>query len=386
MIDKKNGIGKKALQMSPFIVMDILKKAKQMESEGENIIHLEIGEPDQATPEPIIEAAKRALQDGDTHYTPSLGKPELREAIAHYYHIKYGVNVSPEQIIITSGTSPAMLLNFGVLLEKGDEVILSDPHYSCYPNFIRYSDGVPVYVEVKEENGFKYQIEDIKAKLSHRTKAVMLNSPANPTGNVFTGKELKELSSLDTYIISDEIYNGLIYEGEEHTILEYTDQAFVINGFSKLYAMTGWRLGYIIAPPKFIRAIEKLQQNLFICASSFAQTAAITALTECEDHITKIVNTYDKRRRYLLNRLKSMGLATIVEPTGAFYALANVKKYTNDSYSFAFDILDKAKVALTPGIDFGKNCEGYVRISYANSLSNIKEGMDRLEKFLSNLE
>ncbi|QGP91981.1 Aspartate aminotransferase [Neomoorella glycerini] len=369
--------------MPPFIVMDILEKAKEMEARGEKIIHLEIGEPDFDTPEPIKEAARRALRDGDTHYTHSLGKPELREEIARYYLRKYGVSISPDQIIVTSGTSPAMLLTFGVLLERGDEVILPDPYYACYPNFIRYHGGRPVFIPVQEEDGFKYSLPAIRAGIGSRTRAIMVNSPANPTGAVFTAAELEALAGLGPYIIADEIYHGLVYEGREHTILEFTDRAFVINGFSKLYAMTGWRLGYCIAPPEFVRPLQKLQQNLFICAGSFIQAAGIAALRECDEHVAQMVATYDERRRYLLARLKAMGLATRVEPTGAFYALANVKEYTGDSYSFAFEILEKARVAVTPGIDFGRNCEGYLRLSYANSLENIKEGLDRLERFLS---
>ncbi|KYH33780.1 pyridoxal phosphate-dependent aminotransferase [Neomoorella mulderi] len=383
MPDREKDIAARAREMPPFIVMDILEKAKEMEARGENIIHLEIGEPDFDTPEPIKEAARRALRDGDTHYTHSLGKPELREEIARYYQRKYGVSISPDQVVVTSGTSPAMLLTFGVLLERDDEVILPDPHYACYPNFIRYHGGRPVFVPVKEEDGFKYRLPAIQASIGPRTRAIMVNSPANPTGTVFTADELEALAELEPYIIADEIYHGLVYEGREHTILEFTDRAFVINGFSKLYAMTGWRLGYVIAPPEFVRPLQKLQQNLFICAGSFVQAAGIAALRECDEHVAHMVATYDERRRYLLSRLKAMGLATRVEPTGAFYALANVKKYTGDSYSFAFEILEKARVAVTPGIDFGRNCEGYLRISYANSLENIKEGLDRLERFLA---
>ncbi|WP_338833667.1 Aspartate aminotransferase [Moorella humiferrea] len=383
MPDREKDIATRAREMPPFIVMDILEKAKEMEARGENIIHLEIGEPDFDTPEPIKEAARRALRDGDTHYTHSLGKPELREEIARYYQRKYGVSISPDQVVVTSGTSPAMLLTFSVLLEQGDEVILPDPYYACYPNFIRYAGGQPVFIPVQEEDGFKYRLPPVQASIGPRTKAILINSPANPTGAVFTADELAALAGLGPYIIADEIYHGLVYEGREHTILEFTDRAFVINGFSKLYAMTGWRLGYIIAPLEFVRPLQKLQQNLFICAGSFVQAAGIAALRECDEHVAHMVATYDERRRYLLSRLKAMGLATRVEPTGAFYALANVKKYTNDSYSFAFEILEKARIAVTPGIDFGRNCEGYLRISYANSLENIKEGLDRLERFLA---
>ncbi|MGI6468065.1 MAG: pyridoxal phosphate-dependent aminotransferase [Syntrophomonadaceae bacterium] len=369
-------------QLSPFIVMEVLEKAQAMMAQGEDIIHLEIGEPDFPTPEPVKEAMLKALADNDTHYTHSLGKLTLREAIAEHYWEKYRVQISPEQIIVTSGTSPGMLLLFSALLENGDEVILPDPYYACYPNFIRYVGGKEVFVPVYEEDGFKYRPEEIKQHLSSRTRAILLNSPGNPTGMVFTAAELQALANLDRLIIADEIYNGLIYEGEEHSILEFTDRAFVVNGFSKLYAMTGWRLGYVIAPREYIRAMQIMQQNFFICASSFAQEGGIAALRECAGDVKQMLEIYNERRLYLLERLKGMGIATRHDPVGAFYALANVKKYTYDSYRFAFDILEKAKLAVTPGIDFGPNCEGYIRFSYANSLENIKAGLDRLEAFL----
>ncbi len=372
----------RANDVSPFIVMDVLEKAKEMEARGEHVVHLEIGEPDFDTPEPVKEAAIKALSEGDTHYTHSMGKIELRKAIADFYKRKYGAVISPEQVIVTSGTSPGLLLIFSVLLEKGEEIILSDPHYACYPNYIRYLEGKPVFVPVNEKDGFKYRSEEVKKHITERTRAIMVNSPANPTGAVTTKQEYEALAGLGTFIVSDEVYSGLSYEGREHSIFEFTDQAFVINGFSKIYAMTGWRLGYLIAPPEFIRPMQKLQQNLFICASSFAQEAAIAALGQCDEHVAKMVNTYDKRRRYLLERLRKMGIGTMVEPTGAFYALANVKAISLDSYALAFEILEKARVAISPGIDFGQHCEGYLRISYANSLENIKEGMDRLERFL----
>lgn len=372
----------RAAQLSPFIVMEVLEKAQAMKAQGEDIVHLEVGEPDFATPTPVKEAALRAMQNDDTHYTHSLGKLSLREEIAHYYWRKYKVEISPEQVLVTSGTSPGMLLVFSVLLEKGEEIILPDPYYACYPNFIRYVDGKPVCVPVSEANGFKYSPEDIKQYLSPLTRAIMVNSPGNPTGSVSSASELKALADLDQIIIADEIYNGLIYEGEEHTILEFTDRAFVINGFSKLFAMTGWRLGYVIAPREYIRTLQIMQQNFFICASSFAQEGGIAALRDCDQEVKSMVSVYDERRRYLLERLKALGIATRHDPSGAFYALGNVKQYTNDSYRFAFEILEKAKVAVTPGIDFGANCEGYIRFSYANSLENIKEGMNRLEHFL----
>ena len=375
-------ISKKAQEIPPFIVMDVLEKAQELERSGEHIIHLEVGEPDFDTPECVSEACYRAICEGKTHYTHSLGLIELREAIAEDYWNKYRVKVSTEQILVASGTSPAMLLLFSALLEAGDEVILSNPYYPCYPNIIRFVDGSPVFVEVLEEEGFQYLPEMIEEKLGPKVKGIIINSPSNPTGNLMPPERMKEIAKFFPFIISDEIYHGLVYEGEAHTILEFTDRAFVINGFSKLYAMTGWRLGYTIAPKEFIRPMQKIQQNLFISASSFAQWGALDGLKGAGKDIQKMRETYDRRRRFLIPRLKGLGFGITVEPTGAFYILANAKRFSNDSYRFAFDILKEAKVGVAPGIDFGTNAEGYLRFCYANSLENIEEGMNRLEQYL----
>jgi len=375
-------ISKKAKEIPPFIVMDVLERAQELEREGQHIIHLEVGEPDFDTPECINEAGYRAICEGKTHYTHSLGLIELREAIAEEYWKKYRVKVSPEQILIASGTSPAMLLLFAALLEPGDEVILSNPYYPCYPNIIRFVDGSPVFVKVLEEEGFQYLPEMIEEKLSQKVKGIMINSPSNPTGNVMPAKRMKEIAKFTPFIISDEIYHGLVYGEEIHTILEFTDRAFVINGFSKLYAMTGWRLGYLIAPKEFIRPMQKIQQNLFISASSFSQWGALAGLKEAEKDIQRMRDTYDRRRRFLIPRLRDLGFGITVEPTGAFYILANAKRFSDDSYHLAFDILQEAKVGVAPGIDFGTNAEGYLRFCYANSMENIEEGMNRLETYL----
>jgi (5-formylfuran-3-yl)methyl phosphate transaminase len=374
-------VTQKASSISPFIAMDVMEKAQKLEKEGQYIIHLEVGEPDFETPPAIKKAAIDAIQKGDTHYTNSLGKIEFREEIANYYQKKYTTQVSPEQIIITSGTSPAMYLIFAATLEPGDEVILSDPHYACYPKIIRFLEGEPVFVPVYEENGFKYDIETIKKYITPKTKMIMVNSPANPTGTVYTAENLKSIVNLGYYTLSDEIYHGLVYQGKEHSMLEFTDHTFVLDGFSKRYAMTGWRLGYLVAPEKYIRPLQKIQQNFFICANSFIQTAGMAALRECEQDVKKMADIYNQRRVYLLKRLREIGIASKVEPTGAFYTLANVKKYTNDSFKIAFDILENAQVAVTPGIDFGQNAEGYLRISYATSMEKLEEGMNRLEKY-----
>lgn len=320
---------------------------------------------------------------GETQYTHSQGMLELREVLCQHYLEKYGVRLKPEQFIVTSGTSPAMILIFAGLLDPGDEVLLTDPHYACYPNFLRLVDAIPCYVPVTEEEGFQLRPEELKAYLSPRTKAVIINSPANPTGTLLSAQRMKHLAELGPYVVSDEIYHGLVYEGKEHTILEFTDRAFVINGFSKLYAMTGWRLGYLIAPLDFIRPLQKLMQNFFISANPFVQRAGIAALTQAGPEIERMRATYDARRRFLLSGLERLGFYIPVPPTGAFYVFVNARHLSSDSYSLAFDILEKAKVGVTPGIDFGPGGEGFLRLSYANSLENIAEALNRLEAYLA---
>jgi aspartate/methionine/tyrosine aminotransferase len=376
---RKGMVTKKSSEIPPFIVMEVMEKAAAMERQGEKILHLEVGEPDFDTPECIKEAAIRAIREGKTHYTHSLGLPELREAIAERYHKNHGVEVDPDQILVTSGTSPAMLLLFMSLLEPGEEVILPNPYYACYPNFIRMVEGKPVFVKVYEEEGFQYRPEEIHPLIGPRTKAIFVNSPANPTGNLTPPDRMKAIADFGRTVVSDEIYHGLVYEGKEHSILEFTRNAMVINGFSKLYAMTGWRLGYLIVPPSFARPLQKMHQNFFISANAFVQWAGIAALREAEGEVQRMKNLYNARRKYIIGKLRELGLGITVEPTGAFYVLANARKYSGNSFELAFDILEKAKVGCTPGIDFGSNAEGYLRFSYANSIENIQEAMERLK-------
>jgi aspartate/methionine/tyrosine aminotransferase len=265
-------------------------------------------------------------------------------------------------------------------------VIISDPHYACYPNFIKFVQGVPVRIPVFEEDGFQYRPEAIARKLNRRTKAIFINSPSNPTGNLLSAERMQEIAGIAAgadapMIVSDEIYHGLVYEGRDHSILEFTDRAFVLNGFSKLFAMTGLRLGYVIAPPAFIRPMQKLQQNFFISANSMVQKAAIAALRCAGDDVARMKSIYDQRRKFMIRRLKEIGLGITVEPTGAFYVFANARHFSTDSYRLAFDILEKARVGVSPGIDFGPHGEGYLRFCYANSMENIAEGMNRLERY-----
>ncbi len=377
-------IAKRLDEITSFIVMDVLERAKEMEREGIGIIHLEVGEPDFDTPAAVKQAACRALGDGETHYTHSLGAIELREAICDHYQLTYGVTVSPDRVAVTSGTSPAMFALFAILLDPGDEVIISDPYYACYPNFIKFTGGVPVTVPIYEEDGFQLRSRAIAEKITERTRAVFINSPSNPTGNILSGERMRAIADLPVPVISDEIYHGLVYEGQAHSILEYADDAFVFNGFSKLYAMTGLRLGYLIAPKPYMRAIQKIQQNFFISANSAVQAAGIAALKETADDVARMRQTYNERRQFIIRRLRELGFGITVPPTGAFYVFANARHIATDSYRLAFDILEKAHVGVTPGIDFGPNGEGYLRFSYATAMDAIAEGMDRLEGYLRN--
>jgi aspartate/methionine/tyrosine aminotransferase len=372
----------RAIEIPPFIVMDILEKAQKMEKGGKEIIHLEVGEPDFDTPKCIVEASLKALKDGKTRYTSSLGLLELREAISENYYEKYRVSISPDQIIITSGSSAAMLLLFLSIIEKGDEIILPDPHYPCYPNFIKFLGGTPIFVNIYESDGFQYRVEDIKNAITKRTKGILINSPSNPTGAVLSKNIMEEIAKLGLFVISDEIYNGLIYEGEEHTMAEFTDKLFIISGFSKLYAMTGWRLGYIIIPEDFIRPMQKIHQNFFISANSFVQWGAIAAIKEAKEDVNDMKRIYNERRKFIIKRLRDIDFGIRFEPKGAFYVLANAKKFSNNSYKFAMEILENIHVGVTPGIDFGSNAEGYIRFSYANSIENISIAMDRLYDYL----
>ena len=372
-------------ELTSFIVMDVLERAQEMERAGESVIHLEVGEPDFNTPKAVKDAAIEALSRDETHYTHSLGAPKLREAICNYYSTTYGVhNIEPDQVIVTSGTSPAFLVGMSTILECGDEVILSNPHYACHPNFVRFLEAVPKMIPVYEEDAFQYRPEAIREALSPRTRAILINSPANPTGNLLDPSRMAEIADMGRMVLSDEIYHGLVYEDRAHSILEFTDNCIVFNGFSKLFAMTGWRLGYLIVPKYMVRPIQKMVQNFFISANSVAQAAGYTALTDPSvmDDVAGMLDRYNHRRQFIIPRLREIGFGITVEPTGAFYVLANARRFTSDSYSFAFEILENAKVGITPGVDFGSNAEGYVRFSYANSMENIKEGLNRIESYL----
>jgi len=375
----------RAAAIPPFLVVDVIDRAAELRRSGQDVIMMAVGEPDLDTPACIVEAANRALARRCTRYTHSLGIIELREAICDDYRDRYGVTVHPDQIIVTPGTSPAMFLVFSGLLEPGEEIIISDPGYACYSNMIEYVGGVAATVPVFEEDGFQYRPEMIRERLTARTRAILINSPSNPTGNLLSPERIKEIAGLGPLVISDEIYHGLVYEGREHSILEFTDHAIVLNGFSKRYAMTGWRVGYCILPRSMVRPLQKVQQNFFISTGDFVQWAAVAAIREAEPEVERMRAIYNHRRQVMLAGVAALGLGVTVPPTGAFYVLANAKKFTADSLQFSRDVLEHALVGVAPGIDFGRNAEGYIRFSYATGEDQIREGLARLGRYLERL-
>jgi aspartate/methionine/tyrosine aminotransferase len=375
-------IARRMQEVEPFLAVEVFQRAQALEREGADVIHLEFGEPDFDTPPVIREAAEKALKDGRTRYAHPLGILPLREAIAEHYLRRYGVEVSPDQILVTAGTSPAMLMLFAALLERGDQVVLSDPHYACYPKFVKFADGEPVYVPVAEDDGFQLRPEAVRGALTRRAKAIVVNSPANPTGSVLGPDRMAAIARLGPWIVSDEIYHGLTYEGPEHSVLEFTDRAFVLNGFSKAFAMTGWRVGYLIAPRAFMPALTAAHGSFFISSNEFVQWGALAALREAGEDAARFRRVFDERRGAMVTGLRRIGLGVGAPPTGAFYVLANARRYAADSLAFAFEILERAHVAVTPGIDFGRNAEGYLRFCYANSLERIDEGLRRIGQLL----
>jgi aspartate/methionine/tyrosine aminotransferase len=366
--------------------MEVMEEAARLTATGASVIHLEVGEPDFPSPRCVFEAGQKALAEGHTHYTHSLGLQALREAIAELHREGAVAPVNAEQILVTAGTSPALLLLFGALLEQGDEVILPNPYYSCYLNVIRFLGGTPVLVTVRPEEGFQYDPDDVKAAITGRTRVIVINSPSNPTGAVLDAERIAAIAALGVPIISDEIYHGLVYGVDPpRSILTYTEDAFVIDGFSKRYAMTGWRLGYVIVPPPFVRALQRLSQNFYISAADFVQWAGLAALRDAGPDVERMARTYNERRLYLAPELRRLGFGVPNEGQGAFYIFADIRPFGLSSTAFVKRLLHEAHVAATPGNDFGTAGEGFVRFSYANSLENITEAVRRMDRFLGTL-
>lgn len=378
----------KSANLPPFVVMEVLERAQAMEAAGHHVIHMEVGEPDFDSPACVIDAGVAAMRAGATHYTHSMGRRDLREAIAAWHKAQYGTIIDPDTIVVTCGSSPALLLTFMALCDGGEEIVLSNPCYACYPQIVEFGGGKPVFVDVSEAGGFQYRPQKIAEKITPRTKAILVNSPSNPTGNLLGRKRLTEICALGPLVVSDEIYHGLVYGDRAVSVREIADESIVVSGFSKLFAMTGWRLGYLVLPPTLVRAVQKMHQNFFVSAGDFIQVAAIAALADCGADVERMRLAYDRRRHLVLERCRAIGLGVTVEPTGAFYVFVNVKDHcasrTMTCHELAFEILEKAKVAVTPGTDFGTGGEGYIRLSYANSQDNLAEGMNRLAAYFAN--
>lgn len=388
MTDNSPHIARRMADIEPFHVMDLLARARALEAQGKDIVHMEIGEPDFVTPEPICEAAKRAIDAGLTHYTPAVGLPALREAISGFYQSEYGVSVSPERIIITPGASGALLLTMGVLVNPGDEVIMADPGYPCNRHFTRLMEGKAVGVPVGVETEYQLNASLLEKHWNKATVAALLASPSNPTGTLVPRENLQAMSdavqSRGGRLVVDEIYHGLIYEGNVGTALSLSDDLFVINSFSKYFCMTGWRLGWLVAPEAYVHELDKLAQNIFLAAPTIAQHAALAAFEpEARAILNERRDVYRQRRDFLLPALRELGFDVPVVPQGAFYIYANCSRFTDDSYIFANELLEQSGVAITPGRDFGANApEEHVRFSYTTSLERLKEGVDRLGAFL----
>lgn len=368
--------------LAPFYVMEVLERAKEIEKTGADVIHLEIGEPDLPTPPEVVKAGIDAIKAGETFYSPSLGITALREEIAEMHNSKYGLKISAGNVLVTSGSSPALLLAMHCLVNPGDEVVITNPHYACYPGIIKAAGGIPVTVPVYAEENYRIDAQRLKKHIGAKTKAMIVNSPASPTGAVLDDDTLKSVCSPGIFIISDEIYHGLEYGGKSKSILNHTDRAIAVNGFSKLCSMTGWRLGYMIAPEELMRPAQKLQQNLFISANPFVQRGGVAAISQVCPKADEIADIYSKRRNAMINALRQIGLSPLGDPRGAFYLFVKIPGDNTDSRSVAFDILEKAHVAVTPGIDFGSEGEGHLRFSYTAPIEKIEEGIGRIGEYL----
>ena len=381
-------IAHRLLDLRPFWVMKLLARARELEAQGRHLIHMEIGEPDFPTPAPIVDAACLALKQGLTHYTPAVGLRALREAIAGYYRQHYGVDVDPRRIIVTPGASGALLLALGAVLDAGDQVMLSDPGYPCYRELVRFLHGRVCALPVDASTAFQPTVDHLESRWSERCRALIVATPANPTGTVLTAERL--LSLIDyvhrrgAITIVDEIYQGLTYEGQPVTALALSRDCFVVNSFSKYFGMTGWRLGWLVAPDELVPVVDKLAQNLFLAASTPAQHAALSAFTpQTEAILQQRAREFRRRRDYLVQRLTEVGLTVPARPKGAFYVYADCSALTDDSMVLVQQLLEEAGVVIAPGADFGEHQNHrFVRFAYTTSMAELARGVERLQRFV----
>ncbi|WP_418223601.1 pyridoxal phosphate-dependent aminotransferase [Clostridium isatidis] len=395
-------LSKKALQINPSITLEITAKAAELKAQGIDVLSFGAGEPDFNTPYNIIEAAFEAMKEGKTKYTKTSGIIELRKAICDKLKKDNNLTYGPDQIVVSTGAKQSLANIFMAILNPGDEVIIPTPYWVSYPELVKMADGVPVFCITEESNDFKYTLETLKKVITSKTKAVILNSPNNPTGSIYTEEELKSIAEFakenDLIIISDEIYEKLIYDNEKHiSIASLSEDAYnrtvVINGFSKSYAMTGWRVGYSASSKKIAKLMGSIQSHMTSNTSSISQYAALEALEGGQDSINKMIKEFESRRNYMSDRLNKIKDISFIKPMGAFYVMVNVGKYYNkeisgneikSSLDFSKKLLEEEKVAVIPGIAFG--LDNYIRLSYATSMEVINKGIDRIERFLNKLK
>ncbi|MGN2369781.1 pyridoxal phosphate-dependent aminotransferase [Clostridium cagae] len=395
-------LSKKAENISPSITLEITAKAKALKNEGVDVVSFGAGEPDFNTPQNIINAAIKAMEEGKTKYTPAGGILELKEVICKKFKKDNNLEYKTNQITISTGAKQCLANVFMAILNPGDEVLIPVPYWVSYPELVKLADGVPIFVETIKENNYKYTIEDLEKCVTNKTKAILLNSPNNPTGTIYNEEELKEIADFakkyDMFIVSDEIYEKLIYDNEEHiSIASLNEDAYqrtiVINGVSKTYAMTGWRLGYVAADEKITKLMTSIQSHMTSNVNSITQYASIEALTGSEEEVEKMVKEFENRRNFMLDKLSKIDELSVLRPNGAFYIMVNIEKYLNttfkghniiNSVEFSKVLLDEEKVAVIPGSGFG--LENYIRLSYATSMDIIEKGIDRLSIFLSKIK
>ena len=370
---------------------EVLARARALEAQGKEVVHLEIGEPDFDTPGHIVEAGVKALQEGHTHYGPTPGLPELRAAVARNVSMTRGIEIGPERVVVTPGAKPIMFFAILALAQRGVEIIYPNPGFPIYESMIRFCGAKPVPMRLLEETGYHPDLEDLASKITRRTRLIILNSPQNPTGSVMSREEMETIAGLirgrdDVYVLSDEIYKDIIYGGEHHSIAALpgmSERTIILDGLSKSYAMTGWRLGYGVCPEELVPHIVKLAVNSVSCAASFTQIAAIAALEGPQDAVVSMVGELARRRRIIADGLRQIPGVRCPEPEGAFYAFPSIADTGIPSQEFQDRALSEAGVAFLSGRSFGRYGEGYVRLSYANSQENIKKALDRLEDFVA---
>lgn len=393
---------KKAMNITPSITLAITAKAKELKEAGVDVVSFGAGEPDFNTPKNIMDAAIKSMEEGKTKYTPTSGIIELREAICKKLKEDNNLSYNSNEIIVSTGAKQCLADAFMAILNPGDEVIVPIPYWVSYPELIKLADGVPVFVEGKEENDYKYTLESLNKVVNDNTKAIIINSPNNPTGTVYSIEELKEIAEFaqkhDLIIISDEIYEKLIYDGKKHvSVASLSEDAYnrtiVINGFSKSYAMTGWRLGYAAGNAEVIKLMTSVQSHITSNTNSIAQYAGVEALNGPKDEIEKMVKKFEERRNLMIDRIKNITGLSVIRPEGAFYVMINLKNYLgksinenviNNSVDFSRELLEYEKVAVIPGSAFG--LDKYIRLSYATSEELILKGLDRIESFLNKLK